>query len=375
MIPYYKIHITEEGEGMDFIALVDVPAHMKSFEYFNENDKPVRMFFNEERRIVTGVAIATDLPIYRNSPDVGEHYVIFDKQDTFRIAQNMMEKGFLHNVNEMHDDKKKLDGVYLVESYFIDRARGVNEPDSFKNQNLKDGSWITSYYVKNDKVWQDIKKGKFFGFSIEGWFDKTPINITQTKKEEQMSKENKDLLSKIKALFSDADNTEAKTEEVFGEAVTVEGVAVVWDGEELVEGIELRVVTEEGEVLAPDGEHAIEVGDEIMVVVTEGGIINDILEGEAEEVAEEVADEEMSTDDEDFKFDEIIVEFSKEVNNKINKNEEAYKSEIKELKETIEDLRNDFKAIVDATEGTKRKFNKVTPEPTKKAVTWRKYSK
>ena len=157
MLPIYKMILTEETEGMDYIALVDSPAHMKKFEYFN--GKMVKQHFNEEQRIVTGVAIAVDLPIYRRDEQLGEHYVVFGKKETEQIWEKMMTSNYMHNVNEMHDSNKKVSGITYLHSYPIDSARGVNAPESFKNQNLKDGSIIVYYKVEDEKVWNDIKKG------------------------------------------------------------------------------------------------------------------------------------------------------------------------------------------------------------------------
>ena len=361
MIPFYKIHINEEIEGMDFIALVDVPAHLKGFEYFGKDNKPKRMFFNEEKRIVSGVAIATDIPIYRNSPDIGEHYVVFNKEETFKIARKMMQNGFFHNVNEMHDSNKKLEGVFLTESYFIDRKRGVNEPNNFKDQNLKDGTWITSYYVENDKVWDDIKKGKFFGFSIEGWFDKTPMKINNKQKEKQMS-EKKRLLERVLEVFS-SDEKEVAEDIKFGSAMTTEGMEVVFEGEEIAVGVELRVVTEEGEVLAPDGEHAIQIGEEIKVIITEAGIVTEIVE--------EVEEAEMSEED----FEKVLTEVLNSVNAKFKKEREANDKEINTLKDDFKKLSEKFNSLVDATEGEKRKFNKTATATNKAVASWKKFSK
>ena len=363
MIPFYKIQIDEDIEGMDFIALVDIPAHLKGFEYFGKNEKPVKMFFNEERRIVTGVAIATDTPIYRNSPDIGEHYVVFNKQETFKIAQKMMQNCFFHNVNEMHDSDKKLEGVYLVESIFIDRDRGVNGPKAFERQNLKDGTWITSYYVKNDSVWDDIKKGKFFGFSVEGWFDKAPINIKNKQTKNKHMSEKKTLLKRVTEIFSTEDTNEIIEDSKFGSAMTTEGMEVVFDGEEIAVGVELRVVTEEGEVLAPDGEHAIEMGEEIKVVVTEAGIVTDILN--------KVDEVEM----EDEAIEDVVIEFSKQVSDRFKKENKANTKELETLRASFKELSEKFDALVDATEEGKRKFNKTATAKKENVAGWRKFSK
>lgn len=353
MLPIYKMILTEETEGMDFIALVDSPAHMKAFEFFNGKSEKVKYHFNEDKRIVTGVAIAVDLPIYRRDEQFGEHYVVFDKKETMQIAQKMFKGGYLNNVNEMHDSNKQIKDIYLFESYFVDNARGVKAPDTFESQNLKDGSWIVSYKVDNDKVWNDIKKGKHIGFSIEGWFDKKFIKTKQT----QMKKENKSLFEMV---FG-------KTKEAFKTATTVEGVEVAWN-EELEIGTELRVVTEEGEMLAPEGMHSIEMGETTMVITVDGnGIVTAVEEMPEEEmkVEEEEKEEEMYSK-------EDVAEVVSELRKEIAEFKEHKAEEIAELKNQNETFAKQIETLVNELDKeNKRKFN-TTPK-TKK--TWREFTK
>jgi uncharacterized protein YdcH (DUF465 family) len=341
MLPIYKMILTEETEGMDFIALVDSPAHMKAFEYFNGKSEKVKYHFNEEKRVVTGVAIAVDLPIYRRDEQFGEHYVVFDKKETMQIAQKMFKGGYLNNVNEMHDSNKQIKDIYLFESYFVDNARGVKAPDTFEGQNLKDGSWIVSYKVDNDKVWNDIKKGKHIGFSIEGWFDKKFIKTKQT----QMKKQSKSLFEMV---FGKAK---------FETATTVEGVEVAWTGA-LEVGTELRVVTEEGEVLAPEGMHSIEMEGTTMVITVDGnGIITAIEEMPAEDAPAEDAPEAVTPE----AVAEVVAEMSKQLKAEI----ESLKAENSKFSKQIETLVNEL------DKENKRKFN-TTPKTTK---TWRNFTK
>jgi hypothetical protein len=80
----------------------------------------------------------------------------------------------------MHDSDKMIDGVYMIESFLIDEARGVLAP---KGYSLTDGSWFGSYKIDNDEIWNEfIKSGEFKGFSVEGIFktvkiDEKPQNI------------------------------------------------------------------------------------------------------------------------------------------------------------------------------------------------------
>jgi hypothetical protein len=77
----------------------------------------------------------------------------------------------------------------------------------------------------------------------------------------------------------------------FGEVKTADGeLTLTYEGEELAQGLAVFVVTADGNVPAPDGEHALEGG---VTIVTMDGKIEAIKETEApaEEVAVEAAEE------------------------------------------------------------------------------------
>jgi hypothetical protein len=122
---------------------------------------------NEEKRIVSGVAMVADLPIYRRDNVRGEYYVMFDANAIFKLAKKWARTNRYSAVNQHHESA--VDGVHLLESYIIDRDRGINPPIEF--QTISDGSWMVSYLVDNDEVWAKVKSGEFKGFSVEGFFD------------------------------------------------------------------------------------------------------------------------------------------------------------------------------------------------------------
>ena len=306
--------INDNTEGMDFIALVDNPAHMKGWESFN-NEKPFefKQFFNEEEHIVMGVAIATEVPIYRRDNEIGEHYVVFTKEDTATIWEKMMKSNFMHNVNEMHEEDKQIKDITLLHSFPIDSKKGILVPEIFKGQNLKDGSIIAMYKVNSPEAWAKVKSGQYRGFSIEGYFDKVELKI----KKNTMKKES--LLDKLKAVFTEVEQEELQK---FGEATTVDGVQVFWEGD-LAEGIELKIKGEDGvELLAPEGSHAIagEEGKVTVVTVDGNGIIVSIEEQDVEEP--------MAEEEGDFDMDSI----KKLVESLFNTQKEKHAKEIEELK-------------------------------------------
>ena len=64
-----------------------------------------------------------------------------------------------------------VDGINLLESYQIDKNRGIC-PVEFRD--IPDKSWIVSYYIKDDELFNTIKHDSTLnGFSIEA-----SVNIT-----------------------------------------------------------------------------------------------------------------------------------------------------------------------------------------------------
>jgi hypothetical protein len=162
-LPLYKLTIDEEGEGVDYVALTDMPAIERNFQAFSQKQR----FKESAKRVISGALMLADVPIYRNDPKMGEYMVVFDRDTIYKIVQKFFKQGATHNVNAYHRDP--IDGVYMFESYLIDRERGIDPPKGFED--VTDGSWFGSYKVDNDAVWEEfVTTGKFKGFSVEGMF-------------------------------------------------------------------------------------------------------------------------------------------------------------------------------------------------------------
>ncbi len=199
MIPFYKIVVNENDDtGVDFNAFVDAPAHMKSFIAFGKDT--IRYSFNDEKRIVTGVMISTGTPIYRADEQFGEHYVVFDAPTVDMIRKKFLKQGYNTNLNADHDPSKVIKGATLLDSYIINSKddKFPNAPEAFAHMNLQDGTWIASYHVTDDAIWQGVKDGKFTGFSVAGWFDKVKINIKQKQSKMQIAQFKQDVTNVTK---------------------------------------------------------------------------------------------------------------------------------------------------------------------------------
>lgn len=151
---------------MDKVSFVETPAHMKAAQAF----APVKQIFaNDDLQEIMGVMIQADVQIYRRDKDIGEYFVRFSKDTVKSIRKQVMEMGF-HNFASMHhSDKHDIEAV-MTDNFIIDSRKGIKVPESFKNQKINEGSWMASFYIKDRKVYEEIRDGGY-GMSIEGWFD------------------------------------------------------------------------------------------------------------------------------------------------------------------------------------------------------------
>lgn len=157
-IPIYNVTLGDETDGVFMMSIVDTPAVDSNFLKFNKK-KRVLYHFNDEKRIITGVALRANYPIYRKDGK-DEFYVQFTPKDIEMMANKFMKEKKLNDVNVDHNTN--VDGIYLIESFILNERHNYPE---FKDVAL--GSWIVSYKVENQEVWEAIKDGKLNGFSVE----------------------------------------------------------------------------------------------------------------------------------------------------------------------------------------------------------------
>lgn len=194
-IPLYKAMIEDETSGMFTVSLVDFPAVESNFLCFNEQHKPLQFKVdNEEKRIVTGVLMRCNHPIYRIGMSGMEYYIMFDKQTIEKMAEKWLKDGLQGNVNLMHNPEAYVDGVLLKEVYFKDIERGIN-PAGFED--IEDGSLFGTYHIVNDDVWNAVKSGEFKGFSIECLVDVEEVKTDEVETEESLLMDIMDLINKI----------------------------------------------------------------------------------------------------------------------------------------------------------------------------------
>lgn len=161
-LPVYKWQIDDESilEGISCMSIVDDPAVEKVFAKYGKAKSNFSV--DHDKQIVTGVAIRADFPIYRNEPDYGEFYSVFDKATIERLVHKFMKEQRLHNVNVNH--AIPTDKAYLFESFILRERNPAAYPEL---KDVEPGSWVVSYKIECPELWSQIKSGGLTGFSIE----------------------------------------------------------------------------------------------------------------------------------------------------------------------------------------------------------------
>lgn len=167
-LPIYEISI-DGATGVYAVALVKRPAMLSTWQAFADQEQQMKFAVSdEEQHKVLAVLCRADFPIYRRSEEMGEFYVVFNKETIEEMTRRMLKNGFHEAINVEHDDDFFIDGVELSQIFIKNSVKGIN-PIGFED--IEEGSAFCEYKITAPEVWDAIKKGVFTGISLEGLFD------------------------------------------------------------------------------------------------------------------------------------------------------------------------------------------------------------
>ena len=291
-IPVYQALVDGEDTGMMRISLVDDPAVQSNFLAFSKQEKASRVpmmyaIQDEEKRLVLGVVMRADFPIYRRTKlEDGkdfEYYIIY-KADTIRtMAEKYLAENRQNLVNLDHQEGTDQDGIQMVQLFI--KGKGLT-PDGF-GEEIADGSLFAEFHITNDEVWDAIKDGTYKGFSLEGIFDLTPEKDKASVEEivdaldgvfSRVLGNNNQIYHKMKKKGILARLAAMLVE--MGNVSTDKGV-LAWDGDEdLKAGDAVFIEDADGNrTAAADGNYT--TGDGKVIVVADGKV-SEIKDSEAE---------------------------------------------------------------------------------------------
>ena len=312
----YEAIIEDEGDGITFISLVNDPATESNWLAYNKQHKPMQFqVADEEQRILLGVIMRADHPIYRVGTSGYEYYIKYSKETIAKMARKMLDDKTFNYVDTEHNNQC-VDGVKLEELFIKDTDKGIN-PVGFED--IENGSLFGKYRVLNDEVWADVKAGKFKGFSLEGYFGVIESKFIKQKNHMSLLEQLKKLLTEFKAFE------------------TKEGVTLEVDGDTLGVGQMVDV---------PDGTYHTDT----VTVKVEKGVITEVETLEAEDIVEDVVEDVVED------MAETVEEETVEPMVEPETTEETQPSEMEELRALVQQ-------IVDEIDKIKKQLEETTALP------------
>lgn len=166
----------DEENGLDVISFVSTPAIESDFMHFSEEaDKFKFKATDQEKRIVTGPAMIPDKEIIRMDAEGNPYFVYFTKETVEKAQEVFAKNGKTKESNFEHEDV--MGKVTVVESWIVsDPKNDKSSVLGFKD--IPEGTWMVSYKVDNDELWEKVKAGEVKGFSIEGVFKKNIVKMS-----------------------------------------------------------------------------------------------------------------------------------------------------------------------------------------------------
>lgn len=186
-----EIELFALEDGIDNIAIVDRPAIEVDFLCFSKEEKPMR-FADEEKHELTGAFLVPELRMLRYDENGEPYKVFFSKETVAKIARE-----FLSNRQFNIGHSADTDKIVLLESWIKTTEQ---DKSTALGLDVPVGTWLGSVKVNDEILWNEIKEGKYNGFSIAGAF-------TSSKSQEFEAEDDsvKELLNTIKDLLEQCD--------------------------------------------------------------------------------------------------------------------------------------------------------------------------
>lgn len=305
----------------------------RKLEQIRSGKKQAFAKVDDKKKILMGVIMKPNKKIYRYDEESKEEYEVFFSEQTVRRASELYFKNNKQrNFNVEHNSDDVLE-AYLVESWIVEDPE--KDKSAVYNLGAEKGDWVGTMKFESDEEYQKaLENGT--GFSLEGVFSEkvilNKVNYMNVNFEKEKVEEG--VLSALKKFFSKSVK--------MGTAKLMDGGATLeFEGDTPQAGASINLVTPDGAVPAPVGEHELEDGK--IIVITEAGIIAEVKEKEAEveievEQAQEVAPTTAMDTTGELKdmISSILVKFGEELRTDLTNHIEA---KFAENKKAVEDLK------------------------------------
>lgn len=267
----YELFLNDElKDGINAISVVGEPA-MESQFIALKKQKQVFAKVDEKKKILMGIIMKPNKKIYRYDEKTKEEYEVFFSEQTVRRASELYFKNNKQaNFNVEHNSEDLLE-AYLVESWIVEDTE--KDKSAVYNLGAEVGDWVGTMKFDSDEQYNKaLESGT--GFSLEGVFSEKVI-LNKVNKMDLKQLEDS-IVDRLKGLFS-------KTVKLGTANLKEGGVTLEFEGDMPMAGGTISLVTPDGNIPAPVGEHELEDGT--IIIIVEQGMISEVVPVQAEEVA------------------------------------------------------------------------------------------
>lgn len=139
-------------------------------------DYTQKLSFNEEKRIVVGPAMIPNQNIIRSDNKGNPYYVYFTEDSIRKIEEKYMRNKYIDNNDVGHDGEART-GNFILESWIKEFESDKSVGYGFKD--LPIGTWFVKMKINDNETWKQIKEGKLKGFSVSGFFEELPVEMSK----------------------------------------------------------------------------------------------------------------------------------------------------------------------------------------------------
>ena len=193
------------------ISLVDSPAVEVDAIALAREQRPIRLA-SDEKRIMTGVVLRPDFPIYRVDDSGYEYEIMFSKEAVEQLEERYMKqlKGGVWTL----DHSNFVEGLFTVESWLKTDAVHDKSVALGFSEDLPVNTWFASVKINDDEIWQRVKRNDFGGFSIEAFCSLSEFELEKHINEDKQENNNKEMdkketfFEKLKNIFTEVFESE-----------------------------------------------------------------------------------------------------------------------------------------------------------------------
>jgi len=154
----------EKEDGVFAVSLVESPAIEENWVALSSHGIELKVT-DEERRVVVGMALVPEKRIYRKQN--GKEFNIWFSKETISKTQELYMRNLNAN-NATTEHEKPVKDCTVIESWIVEDEK--NDKSNIYDLKAPVGAWVIMMKINNDAEWEEVKKGTYKGFSIEGMF-------------------------------------------------------------------------------------------------------------------------------------------------------------------------------------------------------------